>query len=264
MGRVALFCLIEVTIRQDVRVEWKLRSSVTFLLTRPRHASRNVGLVPVSYPQLTSSTRRSGSILQPNVSIPNSTRPEEGAQRLWLLILNWGNDSWLFRPFRWSKIGNEARNAFVPFGSGTFVCPAKQNFGPRMFGVIVAALAAHITAHGWKLKLCVGGPNGGEELEHEEPLVSDRNNYEWIEISRRLSWSFHSLCDAEQDREGHPGLWIIGAKTHSGSDLLAIWLLHGVLCCLDRSMLQPDTTEFLEEQVVETEEPSTWLTSMLS
>ena len=49
------------------------------------------------------------------------------------------------------------------------------------------ALAAHITPRDWKLELCVGGPNGGEELGLEEPLVSDRNMYEWIEISRRLS-----------------------------------------------------------------------------
>ena len=74
----------------------------------------------------------------------------------------------------------------MPFGGSTFVCPAKQDFGPRMIGVVVAALAAHITPRDWKLELCVGGPNGGEELG-EEPLVSDRNKYEWIEISRRLS-----------------------------------------------------------------------------
>ena len=50
-----------------------------------------------------------------------------------------------------------------------------------MIGVIVAALAARITAHDWKLELFVGGPNGGEELGREERLVSDRNKYEWID-----------------------------------------------------------------------------------
>jgi len=90
----------------------------------------------------------------------------------------WGNDSWIFRPSRWSKISNEARNAFMPFGGSTFVYPTKENFGPRMIGVIVAALATHITAHDWKLELCVNDPNGGKELKREEPLVSDRNKYE--------------------------------------------------------------------------------------
>ena len=99
----------------------------------------------------------------------------------------WGSDSWLFKPSRWSKIGKEARNAFMHFGGSTFVCPAKQDFGPRMIGVIVAALAAHIISRDWNLELCVGGPNGGEELGREEALVSNRNKYEWIEISRRLS-----------------------------------------------------------------------------
>ena len=51
----------------------------------------------------------------------------------------------------------------------------------------MAALAAHITPRDWNLEFCIGGPNGGEELDREEPLMSDRNNYEWIEISRRLS-----------------------------------------------------------------------------
>ena len=85
------------------------------------------------------------------------------------------------------QIGKKARNAYMPFGGSTFVCPAKQDFGPRMIRVVVAALAAHITPRGWKLELCVGGPNGGEEFSGEKPLVSDRNKYEWIEISRRLS-----------------------------------------------------------------------------
>ena len=39
---------------------------------------------PVSYPQLTSSTRRSSSILQQDVSITSSTWPENQIRRLWL------------------------------------------------------------------------------------------------------------------------------------------------------------------------------------
>lgn len=70
------------------------------------------------------------------------------------------------------------RNAFMPFGGSTVIYPTKQNFGPRMIGVIVAALATHITVHDWKLKLCVNDPSGRKKLKREEPLVSDRNKYE--------------------------------------------------------------------------------------
>lgn len=79
LWRVALFCFLEVTFRQGPRPNGN-RSLVTFSLTRPRYALRNAGQVPVPYPQLTSSTRCSGPILQQNMSIASSTWLENGPQ----------------------------------------------------------------------------------------------------------------------------------------------------------------------------------------
>ena len=194
MWRVALFCFIEVTFRQGARAEWKQVLS-DFLAdpTKARFEDRGPHPNVISAADIINEALR---LYPPTKRVyrkfhmAGKTDPEivaaniEACHRIPAI---WGSDSWLFKPSRWTKIGNEARNAFMPFGGSTFVCPAKQDFGPRMIGVVVAALAAHITPRDWKLELCVGGPNGGEELGREEPLVSDRNKYEWIEISRRLS-----------------------------------------------------------------------------
>ena len=191
MWRVALFCFIEVTFRHGARIEWT-QILADFLTdpTKARFEERGRGesvadivnealrLYPPTkrvYRKLHLAGKRGPEIVAANI---------EACHRIPAI---WGNDSLIFRPSRWSKIGNEARKAFMPFGGSTFVCPAKQDFGPRMIGVIVAALAAYIIAHDWKLELCVGGPDGGEELEGEEPLISDRNFYEWIDVSKRLS-----------------------------------------------------------------------------
>lgn len=83
LWRVALFCFIEVTFRYGARAEWK--QVLNDFLADPTNARfENAGHVPVLYPQLISSTRRSGSIPQPNVSIANSTSPEKRTQRWWL------------------------------------------------------------------------------------------------------------------------------------------------------------------------------------
>ena len=63
----------------------------------------------------------------------------------------WGEDAWEFRPARWKHISERARTAFMPFGGSRFVCPAKQDFGPRMIGLLVAALAKHISGQEWSL-----------------------------------------------------------------------------------------------------------------
>ena len=194
LWRVALFCFIEVTFRQGVKAEWKQVLS-DFLAdpTKARFEERGPRPSAVSAADIVNEALR---LYPPTKRVyrkfhmAGKTDPEIVAADIEVchrISAIWGNESWLFKPSRWSRIGNEARNAYMPFGGSTFVCPAKQDFGPRMIGVVVAALAAHITPHDWKLELCVGGPNGGEEFSGEEPLVSDRNKYEWIEISRKLS-----------------------------------------------------------------------------
>lgn len=194
MWRVALFCFIEVTFRQGARAEWK-QVLIEFLAdpTKARFEERGPDPCVVSAADIVNEALR---LYPPTKSVyrrfhmagkdyPENVAADIEACHRTLAI--WGNDSWLFRPSRWSMIGNEARNTFMPFGGSTFVCPAKQDFGPRMIGVVVAALAAHITSRDWKLELCVGGPDGMEEFGGQEPLLSGRHAYEDIVISRRLS-----------------------------------------------------------------------------
>jgi len=54
----------------------------------------------------------------------------------------WGEQSSSFDPSRWIDVSDECRRAFLPFGSKPFTCPAKGDTGPRMIGVLVAALLA--------------------------------------------------------------------------------------------------------------------------
>lgn len=194
MWRVALFCFIEVTFRQGARAEWKqILNDFLADPTKARFEDRGPRPNVVSAADIINEALR---LYPPTKRVyrkfhmAGKTDPEivaaniEACHRISAI---WGSDALLFRPSRWSEISDKAHKAFMPFGGSTFVCPAKHDFGPRMIGILVAALAAHITPRDWKLELCVGGPNGGEELGGEEPLVSDRNKYEWIEISRRLS-----------------------------------------------------------------------------
>ena len=193
MWRVALFCFMEVTFRPGARPEWrKVLDEFLADPTKARFEKRGLGLNAVSAADIINEALR---LYPPTKRVyrrfhmAGKADPEivaadiEACHRIPGI---WGSDSWLFRPSRWSKIGNEARNAFMPFGGGTFVCPAKQDFGPKMIGVIVAALANQIIPRDWKLRLCIGGPNGEGELDPEEPLVSNRIEYEMIFI-RRLS-----------------------------------------------------------------------------
>ena len=193
LWRVVLFCFIEVTFRHGARAEWKQvlndfladPTNARFEERGPRPGAVSVADIINETLRLYPPTKR----VYRKFHIAGKTDPEMVAANIEACHRNpaiWGSNSWLFKPYRWRNIGNEARNAYMPFGGSTFVCPAKQDFGPRMIGIIVAALATHILECDWKLELCVGGPNGGEELSREEPLVSDRNNYEWIEISRKL------------------------------------------------------------------------------
>jgi hypothetical protein len=51
----------------------------------------------------------------------------------------WGNNALEWDPKRWvNKL--KANKAFMPFGMGSFECPAKGSFGPKMVGVLAGIL----------------------------------------------------------------------------------------------------------------------------
>ncbi|MCJ1350680.1 MAG: hypothetical protein MMC33_000661 [Icmadophila ericetorum] len=92
----------------------------------------------------------------------------------------WGEDAFCFLPARWGNIDSQAVEAFIPFGGKPFTCPAKQEFGPRMIGVLVAALVVGISEeYDWRA-LC---PH--DEISSNEPLALARDSYETLTLVRK-------------------------------------------------------------------------------
>jgi dihydroceramidase len=52
----------------------------------------------------------------------------------------WGETSGEFDPLRWEIATREQLEAFLPFGSKPFECPARPLFGPRLIGLLVGTL----------------------------------------------------------------------------------------------------------------------------
>lgn len=101
----------------------------------------------------------------------------------------WGESAQRFVPSRWIDASNEAQHSYMAFGFH-FVCPAKNEFGPMMIGILVAAFAHHISAKDWHLELGehtseIAQSNFDRALRGEEPLRSDRSTYEGISIIRK-------------------------------------------------------------------------------
>lgn len=91
----------------------------------------------------------------------------------------WGSDAERFNPDRWSFLTPAQGDAFMPFGSAPFECPAKPTFGPRMVGVLVGSLLAALEdkehPRTWILDC-----EDGKVLEHVtsgKRLCPHRNSY---------------------------------------------------------------------------------------
>lgn len=100
----------------------------------------------------------------------------------------WGPESELFRPSRWNNISDELRKKiFMAFGGGRFICPAQKKFGPKMIGILVAALATEIYSDGWK----IGSVDKyGSVIDHEwarGPLESGREAFGSLKLWRKSS-----------------------------------------------------------------------------
>ena len=120
----------------------------------------------------------------------NRTEPEnvaadiEGCQRTEAI---WGRDAQHFVPSRWMNVSDEARNSYMAFGVAPFVCPAKNEFGPMIIGILVAAFAHRISSEHWCVELSEKSSTFDQRkfdkaLSGEEPLASDRSAYEGIRI----------------------------------------------------------------------------------
>ncbi|BCR91770.1 uncharacterized protein ACHE_70613A [Aspergillus chevalieri] len=64
----------------------------------------------------------------------------------------WGSDAMIFSPGRWTERTSQQRQAFLPFGSGPFVCPARLAFGPRVIGLLVGCLVKGLRRGEWRVE----------------------------------------------------------------------------------------------------------------
>ena len=199
LWRVVIFCFIEVTFRDGAHSIW--RRTLEAFLSNPIKFKFEHSEAPGSVSaaniinealRLYPPTRR----VHRQFQTESKPTPEILAADIEACHRNaaiWGDDSLRFNPSRWANnnhLSDESRRAFMPFGTGIFTCPAKQEFGPRMIGILVAALVANIDRRDWRFEL--SNPNawdagGRSELVGAEPLVSQRGEYESMMIIRRPS-----------------------------------------------------------------------------
>ncbi|KAI9927191.1 hypothetical protein AWENTII_011053 [Aspergillus wentii] len=97
----------------------------------------------------------------------------------------WGHDATVFNPERWTRLTSEQRNAFFPFGSAPFVCPAKPVFGPRVIGLLVGVLHGEI---GWKWKVHSDDEAMMEHLRSRQRLKNERDTYEDVYLVGQSGW----------------------------------------------------------------------------
>jgi len=97
----------------------------------------------------------------------------------------WGEEPLIFKPSRWQHLGEEAHKAFMPFGNKPFICPAQKTFGPKIIGVLVAALVTKIDPDEWHLKYCKGDENEEKTLGDHELLQTDRKAYKAWKIYKK-------------------------------------------------------------------------------
>lgn len=95
----------------------------------------------------------------------------------------WGEDSLYFKPSRWKDVSKECQDAYMPFGWKSFTCPAKDNFGPRMIGLAVAALVAEFE-HDWTW--CTSRDE--DEIDVMGPLEAGRDSYITLGLERENSF----------------------------------------------------------------------------
>lgn len=97
----------------------------------------------------------------------------------------WGSDAARFVPTRWRSI-NRARESriFMAFGARPFSCPAKENFGPRMIALLVAALSEGV-GEGWHLVAY-----HTEDDLIEGPMKTGRESYRTMYLRRNLEEAY--------------------------------------------------------------------------
>ena len=199
LWRVIFFCFIEVNFRQSDfttnAVGWrdKLKESIT----EKEPESFDGDVAPNSEQQVTvenivdealrlyTPTRR----IHREYRFQPGSKSERVAADIERMHRNpdiFGMEPLQFNPSRWQSLGSEAREAFMPRGNKPFLCPAKKEFGPKIIGILVAALVTHISPDEWDLRWFWNERD--LHLLGDEVLVTDSKASEdkWWEIQRRV------------------------------------------------------------------------------
>ncbi|OOF91490.1 hypothetical protein ASPCADRAFT_399852 [Aspergillus carbonarius ITEM 5010] len=89
----------------------------------------------------------------------------------------WGRDALDFNPLRWARLTKEQSDAFMPFGSAPFECPAKPVFGPRIIAIVASMMIGEVEERGtWRL---VGrDKQSADEYVNGIRLDNDRSAYD--------------------------------------------------------------------------------------
>ncbi|KAF9882883.1 hypothetical protein FE257_004920 [Aspergillus nanangensis] len=88
----------------------------------------------------------------------------------------WGIDAMAYDPQRWQAVTDSQKQAFMPFGSAPFECPARPVFGPRIIGLLLGTLFREFRDD-WALELhgdSFPGPLGWQRrLSNERAALSE-------------------------------------------------------------------------------------------
>lgn len=103
----------------------------------------------------------------------------------------WGPEASIFNPRRWrcGLATTQERNAFLPFGSAPFVCPAQKVFGPRVVGLVLGVLFLEVGVGvegslGWVLGSDCDDDSGLEDLRTGGRLSNERDAYRELYLVR--------------------------------------------------------------------------------
>ncbi|KAL4781527.1 hypothetical protein BJX76DRAFT_359817 [Aspergillus varians] len=97
----------------------------------------------------------------------------------------WGRDALEFKPGRWRMVKLPQTLSFLAFGARPFLCPASQDFGPRVVGLIVGILL-DVLGDEWVVEL--EGSGKMEKLGSGGVLRNDQDAYDGVFLVERSGW----------------------------------------------------------------------------
>jgi hypothetical protein len=92
----------------------------------------------------------------------------------------WGGDADVFEPERWNEKTETQESAYMPFGSGKFICPSRRVAGPMLIGMLVSVLVG-----GLEDAFEVVGEDGEPVVFGNVSLDSGRSAHAGLRLKRR-------------------------------------------------------------------------------